>query len=82
MEQLLQQFSKHVGNRNFNPQLRDEFVKEHATNIPNDSKVLDVSSGAKPYKNYFKHCNYTSHEFDGNSNITDVFRGENRRKTT
>jgi len=80
MDQLLQQFSKHVGNRNFNPQLRDEFVKKHANSIPNGSKVLDVSSGAKPYKNYFNHCNYTSHEFDENSNITDTFRGEKGEK--
>lgn len=80
MEQLLQNFSKHVGNKNFNPQLRDEFVHNHATNIPNGSKVLDVSSGAKPYKKFFKHCNYTSHEFDGNSNITDVFRKEKGEK--
>jgi ubiquinone/menaquinone biosynthesis C-methylase UbiE len=80
MDQLLSKFSLPTNNTNFNPQLRDDFVEKYATNIPNGSKVLDVSSGSKPYQKYFKHCNYTSHEFNGNSNITDVFRKETGEK--
>lgn len=65
---------------NFNPSLRDEFVKEIASTLPIGTKVLDVSSGAKPYMNLFNHCLYTSHEFNENSNIIDKFRNENSSK--
>jgi len=80
MDELLRTFSVPTDNIKFNPQLRDTFVEKYATNIPNGSKVLDVSSGSKPYQKYFKHCNYTSHEFGENVNITDTFRGEQGEK--
>jgi len=60
----------------FNPKIRDDFVKMCAKKVPKNSKILDVSSGTKPYQQYFGHCHYTSHEFEGNVNIKDTFRGE------
>ena len=66
-------------NRFFNPQIRDEFVKNFAASIPSGLKVLDVASGNRPYKNFFEHCDYKSHEFQGNEQITDSFRGENEK---
>jgi len=80
MDNLINSFPSIVGNEKFNPELRDEFVKMHATNIPKNSKVLDVSSGTKPYKKYFEHCIYTCHEFEENVNIIDTFRGEQGEK--
>lgn len=80
MDELLRTFSVPTDNINFNPQLRDTFVEKYATNTQNGSKVLDVSSGSKPYQKYFKHCNYTSHEFGENVNITDTFRREQGEK--
>ena len=80
MDELLRTFSVPTDNINFNPQLRDTFVEKYATNTQNGSKVLDVSSGSKPYQKYFKHCNYTSHEFGENVNITDKFRREQGEK--
>lgn len=61
---------------NFNPRIRDEFVKQHLSNLPPTTKVLDISSGNKPYKHLFEHCIYKSHEFEGNKEIIDTFRGE------
>lgn len=60
----------------FNPKIRDDFVSEIASNLPNGTRVIDISSGNKPYKNLFLHCEYISHEFDGNKSIFDDFRNE------
>lgn len=62
--------------RDFNPKIRDQWIEDIAKNIPKDSKIIDVSSGNRPYKDLFSHCQYFSHEFDGNKNILDSFRGE------
>jgi len=61
---------------NFNPKIRDDFITEVARKLPQGTRVIDVSSGNKPYKNLFSHCEYISHEFDGNKNIIDGFRNE------
>jgi len=65
---------------NFNPRIRDEFVKQHLSNLPPTTKVLDISSGNKPYKHLFEHCIYKCHEFEGNKEIIDTFRGEKNKK--
>lgn len=62
--------------RDFNPRIRDQWIENIAKNIPKDSKIIDVSAGNRPYKDLFSHCHYFSHEFDGNENILDSFRGE------
>lgn len=64
----------------FNPQIRDNFVYEISKELPNNSKVIDISSGSKPYQKLFSHCLYTSHEFSGNLSILDTFRNENNSK--
>jgi 2-polyprenyl-3-methyl-5-hydroxy-6-metoxy-1,4-benzoquinol methylase len=66
----------HHLSRNFNPQIRDDWVKKIAESLPTNTKILDVSSGNQPYKHMFDHCQYFSHEFGGNEEICDYFRGE------
>lgn len=67
----------HNLSRNFNPRIRDEWIENIAKNIPSGSKIIDISAGNKPYMSMFSHCDYFSHEFEGNNNILDTFRGEN-----
>lgn len=62
--------------RYFNPRIRDEWIKKIANEIPPGSKVVDVSSGNRPYMELFSHCEYFSHEFEGNENINDTFRAK------
>jgi len=61
---------------NYNPSIRDNFVKEVAISLPKNSRILDISSGTKPYKKFFDHCQYITHEFSENKNIIDDFRKE------
>ena len=65
--------------RDFNPKIRDTWISDIAKSIPSGSKIVDISAGAKPYKDLFSHCKYFSHEFDGNRNIIDEFRGEKNK---
>lgn len=64
-----------------NPQTRDAWIREFAGKIPPGSTVLDVSAGARPYKELWSHCDYRSHEFPGNAQLVDGFRGESKAKT-
>lgn len=59
-----------------NPKTRDTWVAEFAKSVPAGSRVLDVSAGARPYKHLWSHCDYFSHEFPGNLELVDSFRGE------
>lgn len=77
---LINAFDMKNVSRNFNPNIRDDFIKTHASKLPPKTKIIDVSSGNKPYKEIFSHCEYLSHEFNGNSNILDTFRGEKTKK--
>jgi len=61
---------------NYNPDIRDNFIAKIAAEIEDNSCVIDICSGNKPYEKLFKHCKYTSHEFPGNKNIIDTFRQE------
>jgi len=74
-------FLQHHLPRDFNPRIRDEWIKKVAKSIPNNSKIIDVSAGNKPYQHLFAHCEYFSHEFEGNKQIIDSFRGETVDKT-
>ena len=62
--------------RDFNPRIRDDWIASIAKNIPKNSTIIDISAGNRPYKHLFQHCIYKSHEFDGNNDIIDSFRGE------
>jgi len=62
--------------RDFNPRIRDDWIASIAKNIPDNSTIIDISAGNRPYKHLFSHCIYKSHEFDGNKDIMDSFRGE------
>lgn len=62
-----------------NPATRDRWVASKAAALPAGSWVLDVSSGNQPYRPLFAHCQYRSHEFPGNQEIVDGFRGETEK---
>ena len=66
----------HSLSRNFNPQIRDDWINNISKIIPSGSKIIDIASGTRPYKHLFTHCEYYSHEFEGNKEIIDSFRGE------
>ena len=80
IEELINSFDTINCNKNYNPDIRDNFIKKHALKLSNNTKILDVSSGNKPYEKLFAHCKYVSHEFNGNINIIDTFRGEIKKK--
>lgn len=47
----------------FNVYNRDHWVKLNANYILCESKVLDVGAGSAPYRDFFSHCNYKTHDF-------------------
>lgn len=59
-----------------NPRTRDEWMRSFSLTIPAGSRILDVSAGNRPYQHLWRHCHYFSHEFPGNTHLTDMFRGE------
>ena len=59
-----------------NPSTRDRWIQRAAENTPPGADILDVSAGARPYRALWSHCNYKSHEFNGNVGVVDVVRGE------
>ena len=65
--------------KNINPRIRDEWIRKIAISIPKGSKIIDISSGNRPYMSLFSHCEYKSHEFVGNEDILDAFRGETEK---
>lgn len=62
--------------RDFNPKIRDEWIETISKTIPSGSTIIDIASGNRPYMSLFSHCKYYSHEFEGNKNLLDTFRGE------
>lgn len=48
----------------FNQSSRDGWVKQQAALIPAGSRVLDVGAGSCPYRVYFSHCDYRTHDFE------------------
>lgn len=76
IDKLIKAFNITKSDLKFNPEIRDEFIINFILNLQSESKIIDVSSGARPYEKYCKHLNYTSHEFEGNTEILDVFRNE------
>lgn len=50
---------------NFNQVHRDRWVAQRASEVPANSRVLDVGAGACPYRPLFAHCVYQSQDFCG-----------------
>lgn len=48
---------------NFNQRSRDAWVRAKAATIPAGSKVLGVGAGTCPYRDFFNHCHYVTHDF-------------------
>jgi len=61
-----------------NPDTRDAWIQRFAASTPAGATVIDVSAGAKPYKQYWSHTHYYTHEFSGNNEIVDAFRAETK----
>lgn len=59
-----------------NPQTRDAWIERFAASVPSGARVIDVSAGVKPYAHLWSHVDYSTHEFEGNKNVIDAFRGE------
>jgi hypothetical protein len=38
-------------------------VFEQANRLPSGSRLLDVGAGSCPYRSFFKHCEYKTHDF-------------------
>jgi SAM-dependent methyltransferase len=47
----------------FNQLRLDTWVRENARRLPAGSKVLDVGAGGAPYRAFFEHCDYCTHDF-------------------
>ena len=48
----------------FNQSNRDEWVRQQATLLPDGARILDVGAGSCPYRMYFSHCEYWTHDFE------------------
>jgi len=46
-----------------NHKKRDEWVKRQSHQVPAGSTLLDVCAGSAPYRSYFAHCAYKTHDF-------------------
>lgn len=42
---------------------RKNWIAEKASQIKPNAKILDVGAGQAPYREYFKHCQYTTQDF-------------------
>lgn len=42
---------------------RDAWIEKQAKKIKKGSKILDVGAGTVPYKKFFSHCTYKTHDF-------------------
>lgn len=47
----------------FNQRNRDEWVKKIASQVPENSKILDVGAGTCRYRELFRHCEYFTQDF-------------------
>jgi len=47
----------------FNQYERDRWVEAQASKVPRSSRVLDVGAGSCPYRSFFAHCDYRTHDF-------------------
>jgi len=47
----------------FNQRTRNRWVQAKAETVPTGSKVLDVGAGTCPYRPFFAHCDYKTHDF-------------------
>ncbi len=47
----------------FNQRSRDRWVRAKAETIPAGSRVLDIGAGTCPYRSFFVHCDYKTHDF-------------------
>ena len=47
----------------FNQVGRTQWIAEQAAKIPKEARVLDVGAGSSPYRSFFAHCNFKTHDF-------------------
>jgi SAM-dependent methyltransferase len=46
-----------------NERQRQDWIHSVAVTIPASARVLDVGAGSSPYRGFFSHCDYKSHDF-------------------
>ena len=49
--------------QNFNQRSRDRWVQERTKTVAPGLRVLDVGAGTCPYRQWFAHCEYRTHDF-------------------
>src|SRR5258708_35951884 len=47
----------------FNSRTRDAWVEAKAKTVAVGARVLDVGAGTAPYRKFFTHCEYRTHDF-------------------
>jgi len=60
---IMQEWLKASPLLNFNQVLRDRWVRGRAASVAAGSRVLDVGAGSAPYREFFSHCRYFTHDF-------------------
>ena len=48
----------------FNKKTRNRWVQAKSRTVPAGSRVLDVGAGTCPYRPFFTHCDYKTHDFE------------------
>ena len=48
---------------NVGANVREAWIEAKAKTLPDGSKVLDAGAGQCPYRKYFAHCDYRTHDF-------------------
>lgn len=48
---------------NFNQRSRDRWVQARAKSVCAGARVLDIGAGTCPYRSFFSHCDYKTHDF-------------------
>lgn len=47
----------------FNQYEREQWVAAQAAKVPSGSRLLDMGAGSCPYRKFFTHCEYKTHDF-------------------
>lgn len=62
--------------RGFNQRTRDAWVRAKAITVPPGACVLDVAAGTAPYRTFFAHCDYKTHDFAQYKSYQDGSEGK------
>jgi ubiquinone/menaquinone biosynthesis C-methylase UbiE len=57
----------------FNSYNRRKWIEEQASQVPQGYRVLDAGAGTGPYRHFFSHCDYRTHDFGQASNTVGQY---------